>query len=250
MLEHHYAISDLHLGHSNVLKPEYDNRPFATIEEHDAAITANVIAVGGPTKTLWLLGDIARTKEQLEAFMTAIRPHWGKINLIRGNHDDKVAWKYRELFDEAHEARYVRLSKQHRFYLHHYACRVWRNSHHAAYHIHGHSHGALPPLGRSIDVSANCVGYKPPSFAEIVERLHNAPFLDHHADMVAELSGRLTRLRSYLRGVMVDRYGESTPEWESARNLLNGFDERGQAIPKNQPHGSQPEHETVSGEAG
>lgn len=34
-----YYISDLHIGHKNVL--DFDNRPFKTIGEHDAAIMMN-----------------------------------------------------------------------------------------------------------------------------------------------------------------------------------------------------------------
>jgi hypothetical protein len=31
-----------------------------------------------------------------------------------------------------------------KIYLHHYACRVWRDSHKGSYHLYGHSHAALP----------------------------------------------------------------------------------------------------------
>ena len=178
MTAHHFTIADLHLGHANVLK--HDNRPFASIEEHDAALTASCAELGSSNRTLWLLGDVATRKKDLEAFMSVVAPRWGKIILIRGNHDDKVAWRFRDMFTEAHEARYLRISPAERFYLSHYAHRTWRNSHHGAYHLHGHSHGALPPLGRSMDVGANCIGYAPISLQTAVERMHDQPNTNHH----------------------------------------------------------------------
>ena len=174
----HWAISDLHLGHHNVIK--HDNRPYTSIQEHDRALTVNCFKDGFPNRTLWILGDVATRKEGLQTFMTTIRPYWGKINLIRGNHDDKVAWRHRDLFDEAHEAHYLRINKDVRVYLSHYAHRTWRNSHHGAYHLYGHSHGALPGIGRSMDVGAPCINYTPISMAEIVDRLKDKETTNHH----------------------------------------------------------------------
>lgn len=178
MLGQNYFLSDLHLGHKKVLV--MDPRPFPDIETHDACITERCLKLGSHGRTLWLLGDVAFRKEGLEAFMGEMRRQWGKIILIRGNHDDRVAWKLRELFDEAHEARYLRVDAKVKFYLSHYAHRTWRNSNHGAYHVHGHSHGALLPWGRSIDVSANVMDYMPIADTEIVEKLNDLPNVDHH----------------------------------------------------------------------
>jgi hypothetical protein len=180
----HYLVADLHLGHKNVLK--HDNRPYDCIEQHDVDLARRCVSVGGKHATLWLVGDVAQTKAALDAFMGVIRPHWGKIILIRGNHDDKVAWKYRDMFDEAHEARYLRVSPEVRVYISHYAHRVWRNSHHGAYHIHGHSHGALPRLGRSIDCGAPCVNYTPKPLQWFVDELSAAGSTNHHPPKVTQ----------------------------------------------------------------
>lgn len=171
--------SDLHLGHANVLK--HDQRPFETIEEHDEILIRNFKARGKPGRELWLLGDVAYRKTLLVRFMEAQRSAgWSKICLVRGNHDDRVAWSMRDLFDEAHESRYIRLNREVKLYVSHYAHRTWRNSHHGAYHAYGHSHGALPPWGRSYDVSVNVNVYAPTSMEKIIDCCKDSPSINHH----------------------------------------------------------------------
>lgn len=174
----HYLIADLHLGHTNVLR--MDRRPWQNIADHDAALRENCAQLGRPNRTLWILGDVATRVDDLSAFMKVVKNKWGRVILIRGNHDDRVAWRHREMFSEAHEARYVRISPTVKIYLSHYAHRTWRGSHHGSFHLHGHSHGALPRWGRSMDVGAPCVHYKPICLTECVRILKNMPPTNHH----------------------------------------------------------------------
>ena len=175
-----WVVSDTHFGHSNVLKPEYDARPWPDIESHDEALIANWNAVVKPGEIVWHLGDVART----HAIAYRIIPRLnGSIRLIRGNHDDDL-WKRRKrlpLFAEYHEAKYLRLQGE-TFYLHHYSCRTWRNSNHGGYHIFAHSHGALPRLNRSLDAGVNVNYYKPINLQWIINELRDAPFTDQHAN--------------------------------------------------------------------
>jgi calcineurin-like phosphoesterase family protein len=173
-LDHIFVISDTHFGHSNVIT--YDNRPFASVEEHDETQISRWNAAVGESDTVYHLGDFARTRGHAKEILPRLN---GEIILIRGNHDDDL-WKSREeLFHASHEALYVR-ADGHKFYLSHYAHRVWRNSHHGSFHLHGHSHGALPRLGRSMDVGANVVGYTPISFSQVVATLSDAENMPHH----------------------------------------------------------------------
>jgi hypothetical protein len=45
--------------------------------------------------------------------------------------------------------------------------------HHGSYHLFGHSHGNLPPLGRSRNVGINCpdTNFAPMTFSEITKTL-------------------------------------------------------------------------------
>lgn len=209
----HWLIGDLHLGHANVLK--HDNRPYANISEHDRDLGRQCAGVGRKSRTLWLVGDIAQTKAHLVKFMDEIRPHWGKIILIRGNHDDKVAWRLRDMFDEAHEARYLRVDVNVKVYISHYAHRTWRNSHHGAYHIHAHSHGALPRLGRSADCGAPCVEYAPKPLTWFVEQLKDQPCTNHHPKLTLEDVAEAQAICSTMQGMV----GTLTPVAASSRCL-------------------------------
>ena len=170
-------ISDLHLGHAQVL--EHDQRPFASIEEHDTVLLNNLSTL--PTGTeLWVLGDVAFKPSKLDDFFSATAHTL--CHLVRGNHDDKLAWRHKGKFHAAFEATYLRRSlgdERIRLYLSHYAHRTWRNSHHGSYHLFGHSHGALTPWGRSMDVGANVVGYRPIALEEVHAKLSTQLCINH-----------------------------------------------------------------------
>lgn len=54
-----YFISDLHLGHKNVLK--FDNRPFINIEEHDKTIIDNWNNKVNDNDDVYVLGVLVGT---------------------------------------------------------------------------------------------------------------------------------------------------------------------------------------------
>ena len=176
-LDRTWVVSDTHFGHTNVIK--YDTRPFKDVQHMNEVLVANWNSVVRPGDVVWHLGDVARNLEEAARIVPRLN---GNIMLVRGNHDDPV-WKARirlPLFAEYHEAKYVRLDGE-RFYFSHYACRVWRNSHHGSFMVHGHSHGALPRWGRSLDAGVNCNGYKPLSLQQVIETLRDESPVDHHA---------------------------------------------------------------------
>ena len=179
-----YAISDLHLGHINVLK--HDNRPFRDIQEHDEAQISGILETVPERGTLWLLGDLGRRRQDVQELLRRLRKKQLTVNLVRGNHDDFIkgygpnvkGW----LLNRIHDVAYFRLDG-HKFFLSHYPHASWRGSNHGSFHIHGHCHGNMgfiAPDMRRIDVGTNVIGYKPISFEEIVDKLKDQPFNDHH----------------------------------------------------------------------
>jgi Predicted phosphoesterase or phosphohydrolase len=79
-----WFTSDTHWGHANILK--YDNRPFATIEEHDEELVRRWNAVVSPGDVVYHLGDVAWHKKAIDTDILLARLHGTKI-LITGNHD-------------------------------------------------------------------------------------------------------------------------------------------------------------------
>lgn len=51
----YYYISDMHLGHKNVLK--FDSRPFESVEEMNETLIANWNVKVTDEDDVWILGD-------------------------------------------------------------------------------------------------------------------------------------------------------------------------------------------------
>ena len=81
-----YYISDLHIGHKNVI--EFDGRPFTNEDEMLEALVANWNARVRDKDTVYILGDFIWGKES--GWADVVRRFRGKKVLIRGNHDPKT----------------------------------------------------------------------------------------------------------------------------------------------------------------
>lgn len=187
-----WISSDLHLGHTKIL--QHEDRPWSDIDCHDQGLAENFCDTMNPGDHLWLLGDVAWHIDPLVKFMTHMQKHGVTSHLVRGNHDDRAAWKWKAGsaslgFQTKHEAcfKVFKIAPQDELsggkvevYLSHYAHRVWRNSSHGALHLYGHSHGNLPEMGRSMDVGIMCSEWRPLAMDEIVRKLLKQPTTNHH----------------------------------------------------------------------
>lgn len=137
---------------------------------------------------VWFLGDCSFGSEfkGVELF----RRMKGHKHLILGNHDH---FKHFDLwltaFDTIQHYKEISYYKQ-KICLFHFGQRVWNKSHHGAWQLHGHSHGSLPPHGKSLDVGLDSPWltgkkeHRPFSFEEIKEFMDKQPvaFSDHHGE--------------------------------------------------------------------
>lgn len=172
-----FYTSDLHFGHSNIRQHCPETRNFALAEEMDIVIMCSINERVGKDDILYILGDFAVCSDA-EYVRHCFRMLNGRKRLILGNHDiDRKGWVRKDLRDLPWDRPPVHAAETtdqgSRIYLHHYACRTWPAAHHGSYHLFGHSHGSLLPLGRSRDVGIDCAdaNFAPMTFAEIKESL-------------------------------------------------------------------------------
>jgi len=94
----HYLISDLHLGHANILtfkrKDGTPLRNFESVEEMHEVLHDNWNSVVKPADKVYVLGDVAINKKHL-GFLHRLN---GKKKLICGNHDIYDNKTYSEFF--------------------------------------------------------------------------------------------------------------------------------------------------------
>jgi calcineurin-like phosphoesterase family protein len=215
-----YFTSDTHFGHANVIR--FDSRPFGSIEEHDDILIKNWNSVVKPDDDVWHLGDFSfRNRINICRYLEKLN---GRIHLVRGNHDDKAAWKARDKFASSQEAAYIKCEGE-IIYLSHYGCRVWRNSCHGSWHLYGHSHGNLPPIGLSMDVgvcNASLMlhrnghvtdikdGYRPMSLDEVRETIGKEQPRPAYDEVLAQCRSLMEMCESAVRGSTLkesDLYG-------------------------------------------
>jgi len=196
-----HFVSDTHWGHKNIIK--YSNRPFSSVKEMDEHMIARWNESVKPEDHVWHLGDFSF--QTYPDFKNTLRRLNGTINFVYGNHDKMIHQHETELLGSFNAAdqkagsnawpakmlnsiqNYAELKMDgEMFVLFHYGQRVWNKSHNNSIHLYGHSHGSLPPFGKSVDVGVDCKEitseYRPVSMDEVIKYMakRSAPVVDHH----------------------------------------------------------------------
>ena len=179
-----FFTSDLHLGHSNVIK--YCRRPFANADEMDATIIKNWNRVVTPKDTVYILGDFAfHSAERAIAIARGLNGHKHLVfgNHDRGNRSKYAAGKTGGPFQSVSDLKEINHEGQ-KIVMCHYALLTWHGSSRGAWMLHGHSHGSLKTdtKSRRLDVGVDCFGFTPVSFDEVAAIMAKRSFkpLDHH----------------------------------------------------------------------
>jgi len=121
-----YYISDMHFGHTNVLR--FDNRPFPDTEVMDEVLINNWNERVTAEDTVYVLGDAFWKNE--ENSIRIIQRLNGHKHLIRGNHDRvhgrlRLQWESIEQYAEINDGgRLVILS--------HYPIMFYKSQHYGA----------------------------------------------------------------------------------------------------------------------
>jgi len=168
-----FFTADTHFGHRNII--HYANRPFKTVRDMDEELIKRWNARVTKEDVVYHLGDFAF----LDAHYYANRLNGKKI-LIRGNHDRPR--DLQSLFEGIYEMYRLRIDPIEtgladivEITLCHYAMRVWDKSHFNSWHFYGHSHGQLPPEGKSWDVGVDTNNYEPKTITELTQILLTRP---------------------------------------------------------------------------
>lgn len=178
--------SDLHFFHKNII--QYSNRPFSSVEEMNDKLIENWNAVVKPADTIYSLGDFSFANYLLTC--NVLSQLHGEHHMILGNHDKTIIENQTKLVSSGlvKSIQYYKEIKHegHFIVLFHYGQRVWNKSHHGSIMLYGHSHGSLPPFGKSVDVGVDSKEitseYRPVSIDEVIKYMakKDAPVVDHH----------------------------------------------------------------------
>jgi calcineurin-like phosphoesterase family protein len=173
-----WFTSDYHLSHQNVIK--YDNRPFkyavGEMDEHIIQLQNETVEKGD---NFYFLGDFCFDRQKTEWYLSRLK---GNLFFIKGNHDKKDTIKlYQRYGVYLGEQAKINVEDQD-IVLNHFGMRVWDRHHYGSWHLYGHSHGSLPPIGKSLDVGCMLWDYYPIEFKQLkflfeTKQIHG---IDHH----------------------------------------------------------------------
>jgi calcineurin-like phosphoesterase family protein len=169
--------ADHHFGHALMLT--HPGRPFSSTEEMDERLIEAWNAVVGESDIVYHLGDFSMSLGDEERVRTIFSRLKGQKKLVLGNHDHRKANAIHPTLarlDWLGTPTTALETTDHgrRVFLSHYAHRVWPGCHKGAVHFFGHSHGNLPPQGRSRDVGVDCpdTGFAPRTFEELTANMN------------------------------------------------------------------------------
>lgn len=161
----YYFTSDEHYYNKNII--QYCKRPFSSVEEMNESLIKNHNELVKNNDRVIHLGDFVFLKNSSEIFKIISRLN-GNHTFLYGSHDiwlkDK---KYDQIWEKKIDNRFIVCC--------HYAMRVWPRSHYNSWHLYGHSHGKLEPMGKQWDVGVDNNNYYPVSFDQIVEIMKDRP---------------------------------------------------------------------------
>lgn len=157
-----FVISDLHLGHANIIK--YSGRPFSDVHEMNHMLIQNWNSVVRKSDTVIYLGDWCYGKGNKSIQFWHSKLH-GRIINIRGNHDKSKTVNLRSHCVLNHKCR--------EFLLIHDPCQA--PSDWDGWIIHGHHHNSdvrrfpfINPEMQRANVCCEMIGYTPISLDRLL----------------------------------------------------------------------------------
>jgi calcineurin-like phosphoesterase family protein len=156
-----WITSDLHFGHTNIMKfcPQSRARFKNDVEYMNEAMVSEWNEAIAPEDTVYILGDVAFLPAD-KAVKIMRRLNGTKI-LVEGNHDRKLLNDpvFRSCFAEVHKYLDITYEKT-RVCMFHYPIAEWDQMHRGSVHFHGHLHGGVSGLEkyRARDMGMDATG--------------------------------------------------------------------------------------------
>ena len=174
-----WFISDLHLGHKNVI--DLNNRPFKSIQQMEEEIVKRWNKKVQQNDVVYVLGDVVWgwNSNQIKDLFTRLN---GIKYLIYGNHDRLTPHEKANVWAEI--VPYKEINIGHEFViLSHYPIFEWNCFFRKSYHLYGHTHGSLNlaehtmkrdrPNMNCWDVGVDNNDFEPISWEEVKEKIAN-----------------------------------------------------------------------------
>ena len=156
--EKEFIISDLHLGHANVII--YCNRPFTNVGHMNAMLVRKWNKTVSDTDTVYFLGDLAMGNPY-----KWLKELNGNIVLIRGNHDKKL--------QEAKDSKIITYDGEELYLIHNPDN---RDKDWDGWTIHGHIHNndlveypLFNPDKKMFNVSCELLNYRPVEIRKLLK---------------------------------------------------------------------------------
>jgi calcineurin-like phosphoesterase family protein len=163
-----WITADTHFGHNNIIK--YCDRPFFSVWDMDETLIRNWNRIVASNDVVYHLGDFS-LKKSVDEYLSQLN---GQIKLVPGGHDYWI--RHVDLEEYKGKVEILPLYKtisvlRKKVVLCHYPMLSWDSSFHGSIHLHGHTHGKLPDLGRRADVGVDCNNFDPFDLEGIIENL-------------------------------------------------------------------------------
>lgn len=161
-----FFISDMHFDHRGIIR--LANRPFADVDDMNAALIERWNAKVSDNDVVWHLGDFAwfnpKDVQRTKNFFDALKGH--KRTII-GNHDDPQVLSW---FGEV--THYKELVADEKFIvLSHYPIYDWNGRYKGALHFYGHVHNTADnqlPRPNAYNLCVELNNYEPKTVKEII----------------------------------------------------------------------------------
>ena len=175
-----FVTSDLHLGHSNILKYNPATRQYTDVAHMNSELLRVWNETVQPNDTVYILGDVAFMKPNDAANL--IQQLNGNKILIKGNHDGRIVSdkNCRQCFAEIHSYYEVTVLGT-KVCMFHYPIAEWNQCHRGSVQLHGHLHGKPSGLEqyRVRDVGVDATGNIVSDLEEIVRSALNGELKTH-----------------------------------------------------------------------